>query len=62
MGTFLFTILKNTLGYVGAKLLKPETLVELILDLADTAVKRTDTPYDDKVLKDIRTALGHEED
>lgn len=62
MGSFLFTILKGTLGYVGAKMLKPERLVELLLDLADIAAKRTDTEWDDNTVKSIREALGHEED
>ncbi len=61
MGTFLFTILKNTLGYIGGKLLKPERLVELLLDLADVAAKRTDTQWDDNTVEAIRKALGHEE-
>lgn len=61
MGTFLFTLLKNTLGYIGAKLLKPEKLVELLLDLASVLVKRTDTKWDDDTLKAIKKALDHED-
>lgn len=61
MGTFLFTMLKNTLGYIGAKLLKPEKLVELLLDLAEIGAKRTDTDWDNNTVKAIREALGHEE-
>ncbi|AGH57621.1 hypothetical protein PYDG_00092 [Pseudoalteromonas phage pYD6-A] len=61
MGTFLFTLLKNTLGYIGAKLLKPEKLVELLLDLATTLVKRTDTKWDDETLTAIKKALDHED-
>lgn len=61
MGTFLFTVLKNTLGYIGAKLLKPEKLVELLLTLAEIAAKRTDTEWDNKTVEAIRTALDHKE-
>ncbi len=62
MGTFVLTALKSVLGYIAGKLLKPEVAVELLLDLGDTIAARTDTQLDDKVLKDLRSALGHEED
>ena len=62
MGTFLFVTLKKILGYVAARLLKPESIVELMLDLADSAVARTDSKIDDKVVKDIRKALGHDKE
>lgn len=61
MTSIIIGLTKKLLGYVAVKLAKPEVLVELILDLVDTAVARTDTKYDDKVAKDIRKALGHEE-
>ncbi|AGH57083.1 hypothetical protein VPMG_00070 [Vibrio phage VBP32] len=61
MGTFLFGVLKNLVGYIASKLLKPEKLVELILDLADIAAKRTDTKWDDNTVKAVREALDHKE-
>lgn len=62
MGAFLFTALKNILGYIAGRLLKPETIIELILDLCETAAKRTDSKVDDKIVSDVRKALGHEEE
>lgn len=57
MGAMLVKILKKLLGYLGAKLLKPETVVELILDLAETHAKRTKGTSDDEVIASIRKAL-----
>lgn len=61
MGTFLFVAGKKILGYVAGRLLKPETAVELFLDLGDRVAERTDTKGDDKLMADLREALGHEE-
>jgi hypothetical protein len=61
MTVMIMTILKNLMGYIGARLLKPEVLVELILDLLEKGAERSDTPWDDKILDDVRTALGHKE-
>ena len=61
MGTFVLTLLKRVLGYVAGKMLKPEVAVELFLDFGDTIAARTDTKVDDKIFRDLRTALGHDE-
>lgn len=58
---FLLSAGKNILGYVAGKLLKPETSVELLLDLGDIVAKRTDTQLDDEAMKTVRRSLGHEE-
>lgn len=62
MSTFLLIALKKIAGYVAGRLLKPEVAVEFLLDIADNVTARTDTPGDDKVVQDLRKALGHVEE
>ena len=50
MKVFLFNVLKNLLAYWASKLLKPESVTELIIVLGRAHANRTDTKTDDKLV------------
>ncbi|EMW7171677.1 hypothetical protein K6U20_11815 [Vibrio fluvialis] len=51
MKLFLFTVVKNLALYWAAKLLKPESITELIISLGKVHAERTDTKTDDRLVE-----------
>ncbi|MBT0014920.1 hypothetical protein [Vibrio alginolyticus] len=61
MKVFLFTLLKQLLGYWAAKLLSPESVTELLITIADSHAKNTKTDSDDRLLTVVKKHLGKEQ-
>lgn len=61
MKLFLFTLLKNLLGYWATKLLSPEAVTEVLIAVADGHAKNTKTETDDQLVAIVKKHLGKED-
>lgn len=57
MGKYVFGLFKGTVGFFAGSALKPDSVIELILSLAEIIAKRTDTKVDDEVVAELRKLL-----
>lgn len=57
MSSLLFGLLKKAVTHIALRALRPEKACELLLNLAEVVVQRTDTKTDDRVVAAIRQCL-----
>lgn len=58
MKLFLLSLAKNLLGYWAAKLLSPKAVTEVLITIAESHAKNTNTDSDDRLVGVVKKHLG----